>query len=200
MNDSVRVATAADVDDVVGVLTDAFGDDPLMSWAFPHLVTRSRRLAAMWRLVAGEGYLPLGRSTVVGRVGSGADAAALWLAPGQELDDDFWGPRTADFIASLDGDVERLWSMSEVMSASHPQEPHWYLLAIGVSPPRQGGRLGSALLAHTLAEADADGAPAYLEATSPRSRALYERFGFRVVEELDIPGGPAVWAMWREPR
>lgn len=199
MQDSVRIATAADVDGIVTVLTDSFADDPLMSWAFPDLAMRSRRLAAMWRFMAAEGYLPFGVSTVVGGFDVSAEAAALWLAPGQVLDEGFWSARAGAFVASLEGDVERLSSMSDVLGAYHPSEPHWYLLAIGVSPPRQGGRLGSALLAHTLACADADGAGAYLEATTPRSRALYERHGFTVTGEMDIPGGPPVWPMWREP-
>lgn len=199
MQDSVRVATAADLDGIVTVLADSFHDDPLMSWAFPDPQARSRRLAALWRFMAGEGYLPFGASTVVGGLRSDADAAALWLAPEQELDEAFWAARARTFVASLEGDVARLSSLSEVMAAHHPGEPHWYLLAIGVSPQRQGGRLGSALLAHTLARADDEGAPAYLEATSPRSRALYERFGFSATGELTAPDGPVLWPMWREP-
>ncbi len=42
--------------------------------------------------------------------------------------------------------------------------------------------------------------PAYLEATSPRSRALYERHGFEVTAELRATAdSPPMWAMWREP-
>jgi hypothetical protein len=60
---------------------------------------------------------------------------------------------------------------------------------------------GAALLRPMLERCDADGVPAYLEATSPRNRALYERHGFEVTEELKLPaGGPPIWLMWREPR
>jgi len=42
--------------------------------------------------------------------------------------------------------------------------------------------------------------PAYLEATSPRNRALYERHGFKVTEEFTLgPGSPPLWRMWRPP-
>ncbi|MDP9345553.1 MAG: GNAT family N-acetyltransferase, partial [Actinomycetota bacterium] len=45
------------------------------------------------------------------------------------------------------------------------------------------------------------GLPAYLEASSPRNRALYERHGFSVTEELKLPrNGPPLWLMWRDPR
>ena len=47
---------------------------------------------------------------------------------------------------------------------------------------------------------DAEGIPAYLEASTVRSRALYERHGFEVTGEFNLPsGGPPLWQMWREP-
>jgi hypothetical protein len=61
--------------------------------------------------------------------------------------------------------------------------------------------LGSALLAPVLQRCDSDGLPAYLEASSPRNRALYERQGFAVTEEFALGrGAPPQWRMWREPR
>ena len=194
----MRAATAADLDGVVSVLTAAFHDDPLMAWAFPDAGSRSRRLGALWTFMSAEAYLPRGGSTVV-PAAIDADAAALWLAPGEHLGAAFWAAHGSAFAAALEHDLDRLSALSEQMDAHHPAEPHWYLLAIGVSPDRQGGRLGSALLAHTLAIADDAGAPAYLEATSPRSRALYERHGFVATAELALPDGPPVWPMWREP-
>jgi ribosomal protein S18 acetylase RimI-like enzyme len=195
-DDAIRTADVDDVDAVVDVLTAAFHDDPLMRWAFPDDAVRPRRLRGLWTFMAGDGYVPRGASAVV----PGGDAAALWSAPGDRLDGEFWSANGSRFVTLLEGDVERLGLLSEQMDANHPHDTdHWYLMAIGVSPVAQGRRLGSALLAHTLAEADAAGAPAYLEATSSRSRALYERFGFEVLAEMRAPGGPPLWAMWRQP-
>ena len=42
--------------------------------------------------------------------------------------------------------------------------------------------------------------PAYLESSKERNVAYYARHGFRVREELDLPRGPRVWLMWRDPR
>jgi GNAT superfamily N-acetyltransferase len=195
MESDVRVAAPSDLEGVVEVLTDAFEHDPLMTWSFPDPATRRRRLHGLWTFMAGEAYLPLGSSTVV----PGIDATALWLAPGQVLDDAFWSARGPTFLDAIDGEFERLSAMNEVMEVHHPTDEHWYLLSIGVSPARQGGRLGSALLAHTLAVVDAGDAPAFLEATSPRSRALYERHGFEVLDELRIDDSPPMWAMLRPP-
>jgi GNAT superfamily N-acetyltransferase len=83
----------------------------------------------------------------------------------------------------------------------HPREPHWYLEIIGTQPQMQGKGLGSALFRPLLALCDRDGLGAYLEASSERSRALYERHGFTVVELFNMPGGgPEIRRMWRDPR
>jgi GNAT superfamily N-acetyltransferase len=85
-----------------------------------------------------------------------------------------------------------------VLEAGHPEEPHWYLDYIGVDPAAHGTGTGSALLGAGLQRADAAGDPAYLNAGSPRSRDLYARHGFEVVERVELPGGgPPVWRMWR---
>jgi GNAT superfamily N-acetyltransferase len=69
----------------------------------------------------------------------------------------------------------------------HAPMPHYYLSALGVEPELQGTGIGSALIAPTLAAADAAGMPAYLETATARNVLLYERHGFDVVEELILP-------------
>jgi hypothetical protein len=50
-----------------------------------------------------------------------------------------------------------------------------------------------------LEEIDAAALPSYLESSTPRSRALYERHGFAVTGEMNLPReGPPVWLMWRD--
>jgi ribosomal protein S18 acetylase RimI-like enzyme len=93
-----------------------------------------------------------------------------------------------------------LWSRMRI-ERKHPARPgHYYLAAVGVEPAGQGRGLGSRLMFPILSEADAAGVASYLEASTPRSRLLYERHGFEVVEEIRLPrGGPAIWRMWRDP-
>ena len=63
-----------------------------------------------------------------------------------------------------------------------------------------GPGIGTALLGPVLERCDRDGRPAYLEASSPRNRACYERNGFRVLEEYRLGrDGPPGWRMWRDP-
>ena len=94
-----------------------------------------------------------------------------------------------------------LWSRLR-MDGKHPKRPpHWYLAVMGVAPEWQGKGLGTALMRPALDEIDAASLPAYLESSTPRSRALYQRHGFAVTGEMDLPrGGPQVWLLWREAR
>jgi ribosomal protein S18 acetylase RimI-like enzyme len=86
------------------------------------------------------------------------------------------------------------------MRAAHPSEPHWYLPLIGVDPRCQGRGYGSALLARALIRCDQERTLAYLEATSPLNRALYERHGFTVVTTIQAGNSPTIWPMVRTPR
>ena len=84
--------------------------------------------------------------------------------------------------------------------ARHAPEPHWYLYLLGVEPARQGRGVGRALLAPTLARADAGGVPCYLETQNSRNVGFYERLGFRVTSDGWAPGTTLrVWTMRREP-
>jgi ribosomal protein S18 acetylase RimI-like enzyme len=97
-------------------------------------------------------------------------------------------------------ELGRMAALTDLMEANHPHDPHLYLWFAGVHVSRQGQGLGGRLLTSRLARADEEVVPAYLEATSPRNRALYERHGFEVVGELSVDGSPTMWQMWRDPR
>jgi ribosomal protein S18 acetylase RimI-like enzyme len=133
-------------------------------------------------------------------------ACALWLSvpetdpagDGHGEDD---GP--AQVRAMVDPANERIEVVGRLTGEIHPPgRAHEYLWMIGVSPNRQGEGLGTALVASVLDRCDREGIPAYLEASNADSRRLYERLGFEVLADrvLELPDGPTVWPMWREPR
>ena len=47
---------------------------------------------------------------------------------------------------------------------------------------------------------DREAQPAFLEATTPRSRDLYARHGFEVAGEIQAGKSPPMWPMLRSPR
>jgi ribosomal protein S18 acetylase RimI-like enzyme len=95
--------------------------------------------------------------------------------------------------------MRKATALGRKLTALHPTVPHAHLVFLGVSPEAQGRGVGSAILKHTLAPLDAAGIPAYLEATSERNIALYERHGFAISGEFKLPG-LHMRTMFREPR
>src|SRR5262249_21117549 len=90
--------------------------------------------------------------------------------------------------------------VQRAMEERHLREPHFYVRLVGVRTALQGQGVGSALMQPTLQKADSAGLPAYIEASSERSAALYERLGFVHIDVLELPdGGPPVWRMRRPP-
>jgi GNAT superfamily N-acetyltransferase len=179
----------ADEDDrrtVLDVLTEAFMDDPVVSWLFPDEDERRRLQPSFYgpllTHLGGEAYL----------VG-GHDGAAVWLslAAGQQPYED--GP-----LADFGSNGARLLALGQALAERHPLgEAHFYLPCMGVVPAAQGKGLGSALLRDRLERAA--GLGAYLEASSPRSRALYLRHGFTDLgEPIRVLDGPPLWPMYRK--
>ncbi|GBF92311.1 acetyltransferase [Raphidocelis subcapitata] len=86
-------------------------------------------------------------------------------------------------------------------AAAAPGGSWYYLSFIGSAPEVRGRGYGSLLLRAITARADAEGRLALLEATSERSRSLYERHGFVTYETYRVtPSAPAVFFMRRDAR
>ena len=51
-----------------------------------------------------------------------------------------------------------------------------------------------------LERCDREGIPAYLESSKEKNVPFYRRHGFEVTREIQLPNGPMLWAMWRQPR
>jgi ribosomal protein S18 acetylase RimI-like enzyme len=188
-------ASAADVPTVSDTLAGAFQHDPVLSWIIPDPVQRHARLPAVFEAFT-EVYLAHHETHLVGE-GAGA---ALWAPPGVAPMDEHQAQSFGEQqVALLGEDAERAFVLGELFEQQHPAQPCWYLQFMGVAPEQQGRGLGSHLLTTVLQRGDADGAPCYLEATSPDNRRLYERHGFETVGEILLPQGPAVWPMWRAP-
>jgi ribosomal protein S18 acetylase RimI-like enzyme len=77
-------------------------------------------------------------------------------------------------------------------------EPHWYLWVLGVDPACHGQGIGGTLLRAGLERADASNMPCYLETMNPDNVPLYQKFGFAIASEGDIPGSSVrMWGMVR---
>ncbi|EAW20217.1 GNAT family N-acetyltransferase [Aspergillus fischeri NRRL 181] len=89
--------------------------------------------------------------------------------------------------------------MEEMKGRIMGARPHYYLEMLGTRPEYAGQGLASRLLRWGLERADEVGLETYLSA-SPVGRPLYEKFGFRVVEEREVVGGYVQGYMLRAGR
>ncbi|HEX3243050.1 MAG TPA: GNAT family N-acetyltransferase [Solirubrobacterales bacterium] len=194
----VRKAEETDVEAISKALGAAFADDPVMSWLVRDPGRRPDVLAGNFRMLLEEVWLEH-EATYTTATTSGA---AIWDPPGK------WSVSIPTQVGLLPR-AFRVWGRNlpralltlAKIERGHPTRSHYYLAVLGVEPESQGRGLGSALMFPILSRCDADGVPAYLEASSPRNRALYERHGFEVTQEFRVgAGAPPIWGMWRDPK
>jgi GNAT superfamily N-acetyltransferase len=97
------------------------------------------------------------------------------------------GPRGAIRIGRWFADWER----------RDPDRAHAHFGPFGVEPELQGRGIGSLVLREYTRRLDEAGEHSYLETEKPENVALYQRFGFEIVDEAEVLGVPN-WFMWRE--
>jgi GNAT superfamily N-acetyltransferase len=195
---SVRKASAEDAPRLADALARAFQDDPGWSHLLPDASDRTRRLRLFFETELGGIALAHGlvwtTEEVVG--------AAVWAPPeGWRVPITTTLRETPPMLRVFGRHLPLALRSRLRMEGRHPRRPpHWYLAFMGVAPEWQGRGLGTALMRPALEALDAAGTPAYLESSTPRSRALYQRNGFEVTDEFNLPSaGPPLWQMWREP-
>jgi ribosomal protein S18 acetylase RimI-like enzyme len=185
------------------VLARAFQDNPMPQYVVPDDAKRARVLDWFMSVAARYGHMYGEVYTTADKVEGGA----IWLPPENFAMSPVRMVRSGMILMPLKLGLAafgRFMNFSNHWEHLHKRDiprPHWYLWFVGVDPPRQGQGTGSALMQPVVARADADGLPCYLETANARNVPLYERHGFEVVVEDDLPkGGPHFWTMKREPR
>ena len=192
----IRAARLEDASALASALAAAFDGDPVFAWLLPDPSRRPGRLERFFKLELRHVVLPVGRVWI----DDDATGASLELPPNA------WkmpvrtqlahGP---EFTRIFGARLLHATALITVMERRHLREPHYYIQYIGVAPQGQGSGLGTALLRRTLDRCDQEGLPAYLEATSERNVALYERLGFEHLGELTLGSSPPLWRMRRPP-
>lgn len=183
---------------MIASLARAFADDPAMVWIMPDPADRRARLPRLFAALVEEEFKagwalssPKGEAVTLWR-SNNAVHGSLWQQV-QSL------PR---YLGALGGNLLRGLAVSEVIAKHHPQEQVYdYLHYAGVDPAFQGRGWGGAVVRAGQARAAARGRPIYLETATPENVGLYQRLGFNVRAEWDVPrGGPHFWSMWWENR
>lgn len=184
-------ATEADLPEVVETLASAFFAVPIFRWFFPDDAERARILPPFFDVMIGS-YAGWG---TIHRSADGL-AAAVWVAPGRQMPREQAATLGERLPAVVGKYAARMWEFRPLLEGAHPRFPHWFLHYLAVRPAAQGQGYGGALLRAVLDEAG--DMPAYLDATSPENRRLYERHNFVVQQEIRLRDSPPLWSMLRK--
>ncbi|HEU4476271.1 MAG TPA: GNAT family N-acetyltransferase, partial [Methyloceanibacter sp.] len=122
----VKTATTADLDQCVATIVLAFSGDPAARWGFADPKIYFEIFPRFVRAFGGRAFDHGSAHHIDGC------AAALWLPPGVEPDEETMMALVE--IATARGDREAMFGLFEQMGAFHPKEPHWYLPLIGTDP------------------------------------------------------------------
>jgi GNAT superfamily N-acetyltransferase len=199
-----HVLSKGELTDASLVAKRAFFNDPFFRFLSPSEHLRSRGLAIFFR--ANLAHIGDGGRIVTVREPRGTIVGvAAWLPTER------YPQSVGTQLAQIPGTLRALYRRPRglidgtkylnAIAKSHPKEPHWYLLLLVADPSIQRRGVGTMLMHHGLALADAEGVGGYLETQNKDNLGYYRRFGYELRETLNpVLGGPPLYTMWRRSR
>ncbi|MFC7400787.1 GNAT family N-acetyltransferase [Citricoccus sp. GCM10030269] len=195
----IGLASPDEIPACARLIAEALRNDPVVGQVVRGDRDRVKRLTALYTAALRTGALPRGVIDVArAEPGGPIIGVAAWEGPHRSAE--VWRHllEVARYLRAIG--LRHLPAALRALGGfgdHRPKDPHWYLADIAVGPKARGLGVGSALLLYRLAAIDAVGAPAYLEATTPASRHLYERHGFEAAGAIDLAPGVSGTAMIR---
>lgn len=198
MEPEIRPATAADLPRARDTLAAAYAGAAWTSWVVDPQ-DHEQRLAELYAI-----YLRVALELGAVHVTDDGCGVAAWTFSGAErAQAELLAREGLDArVAELSGErIENLGHAARLLTPHALTGDFWTLAALGVHPAKQRQGIGTKLLQPMLDRLDAEGHTADLETSTPENVRLYERLGFTVRAEEQMPaGGPHVWLMVRRPR
>ncbi|MFT4186237.1 MAG: GNAT family N-acetyltransferase [Micrococcaceae bacterium] len=184
----IEQATKADIESCAKILANAFKGDLVVADIVPGKHNRVQRLTIMFSAIMRTTALHNG---VIDIAREAADkpiiGVAIWENP--EKSTNLWAEirEIPNFLKAIGiRNIVSALSVLKIFKKYRPSEKHWYLSDIAVSPDARGLGVGSALLEYRLNKIDKTALPAYLESTTDSNRRLYERYGFKKVDTIEL--------------
>ena len=193
---SIRPATEADLPAVARLFGGAFVEDAMLRWPLPTDATVED--VTMNFAIVLDAYSSLDAVWVTEDLGARPCGFRPQL-PQRFLEIE--GP-TRELIHPLTDDGGARYDVFWDWLGGHvPDDPCWFLDIVAVDAAARGRGYGGRLIEHGLdTRARARACPPSSRRASRRTWRLYERFGFRVIEQADAPaGGPTIWFMRADP-
>jgi ribosomal protein S18 acetylase RimI-like enzyme len=203
MEPNARLLTLSDVERAAFVISDAFIDDPLVTYILPGRASRKKALLAFFRAY---GQVSIQNRRGYG-VGEPLHGVAYWKSPSQESISlpvsslKIFLPLlfTSYPIGYLK--AKAVFRQLDALHDRYAHEPHYYLDNIGVLESARGQGAASSLIRPILEQADAASASAYTDTVTEANVPLYEHFGFQCMEACPVEGtGITIWALHRQAK
>jgi len=192
----------ADTAQACEMLSRAFFHDAKMAHLMPEIAARKDRSRHLFEFELRYGML-YGN---VYMTSPAVEGVAVWL-PSDKAEVTLWRAFRAGGMGLQrhlgKESMDRLMAFSTAIDDLHKKHlpsPHCYLFFIGVDPSYQGQGYAGRLLRPMLNRLDTNKIPCYLNTQNEKNIGLYEHFGFRVIDQLTLPGTDILHtAMQRNP-
>jgi ribosomal protein S18 acetylase RimI-like enzyme len=195
-----------DISKAGAVLADAFRHDPIWTKIFEREASDDRKMGAWY-----EGSIRYCLKYGMAYATSEHLEGIACCVPGEYADMTVWRMLwSGAFISGMRMGVRMVTHAQKMATVFEPLEAdrrasmkgraYVYLMFIGVASQHQGQGLGGKLLRALFEESEQAGVPLYLETETERNARMYERLGFRLINQISLPVlSLPVWEMVREP-
>lgn len=200
MSNNVAELTTKDTDWASKLLEQAFYTDQLLNFIYSDTIDEPGKLnsffRATFRLAALYGVC----------LGTTEQDGVLMMLPPDQIDVSIFkmiksGMMPALFKLGLPS-LSRMMRFMDFAEKEHKgaiSSDHYYIMTVGVLPEKQGKGVGKKLMARALEIVDTNKVACFLETQNPDNVPIYQKLGFEVVSDKEIPkGGLHNWGMLRE--
>lgn len=198
MNTEIIHLEEKQVNQATETLVNAFDKDPLLQYFLPQEISKREKIS--YKI----SKINLRYAQLSGHIYTTPEikGIAAWIPPNQY---------PLNFLKILQlgfyqipfqlgfSKLKKLLSVFSTFEKYHKQDmnqPHWYLLVLGVSEAYQSQGIGSLLMKPILERADKENLPCYLETTTEQAVRFYQRNGFEIIRNEEEP--VRFWTMKRE--
>ena len=195
----VRRLEPGEVEDVVGVLCEAFHAYPVMRFVLGDEGEYESRLHRLVTFFAKSRVVRRQLLLGCGPLG-GLSAVALVSGPKRQPDPSELADLREETWAELGSGARARYEAFGATAARFAVEPdHLYLGMIGVRPSAQGQGLGRVLLeaVHALSASDVESSGVALSTEVGSNVSLYRHFGYEVVGSGRVAATLTTWVMFR---
>ncbi|KAF2204672.1 hypothetical protein GQ43DRAFT_135990 [Delitschia confertaspora ATCC 74209] len=202
-DDEVRVVSLAEYKEAALSLAEAFAEDDVARYFIDVPDREHWTEAEKWKLhVDILEYVTYAHCLkgLVTTVGANYGAVALWMPPGQNMDDFLTILRSGMWRLNykLSAEGKRRF-FNEFLPLLHDakqavlgerDDDAWYLVYIGTRPNSRGKGYARKLIEHVTKRADREGRPCYLESSNDVNPKIYRKMGFEEVRRIHLQRGP----------